>query len=105
VSARRALAALLVRDGAGVRITLDALRDRQRRDGWPDIHPEDYCHRCGGPNVSWFVDSPVWNAVMRPDGPDSPWRWQEIICPPCFIELAGGGTWELKPSHGTRWAA
>lgn len=54
----------------------------------PEQHPEDYCHRCGGPNVHWAAPSPLWNAVMRPDGPESPWLWQEIICPVCFAGLA-----------------
>lgn len=59
----------------------------QRRAGWPDMHPEDFCHRCFGRNLSWWCDPDVWNAVMRPEGPDSPWRWNEIICPACFAEL------------------
>ena len=69
-----------------VSVTLEYI-DEQRRDGWPDIHPEDFCHRCGGRNISWHIDSDVWNAVMRPEGPDSPWRWNEIICPACFSEM------------------
>jgi hypothetical protein len=69
-----------------VSVTL-AYIDQQRRDGWPDIHPEDFCHRCAGRNISWHIASDVWNAVMRPEGADSPWRWSEIICPACFAEL------------------
>lgn len=30
---------------------------RQREQGWPDMHPEDYCHRCGLPNQCWAVES------------------------------------------------
>jgi hypothetical protein len=67
----------------------------------PDRHPEDYCHRCGGPNISWFTPGAVWDPVMRPI-PGAPWKWQEIICPPCFVELAtnGGaqGSWTLLPA-------
>ncbi len=53
----------------------------------PLVHPESYCHRCYGKNLSWSIDSGIWNAIMRPDGPDSPWLWDEIICPACFAEL------------------
>lgn len=60
---------------------------RQCESGWPDFGPEDYCHRCGGRNLSWWIDSDAWNAVMRADGPDAPWKWNEIICPACFAEL------------------
>ncbi len=28
----------------------------QRDAGWPDFHPEDYCHRCGRPNGNRFID-------------------------------------------------
>lgn len=69
-----------------LRITQAEL-DAQRRKGWTDFHPEAFCHRCGGPNVSWHVDSETWNAVMRPAGETG--RWGEIICPVCFVELAG----------------
>ena len=61
--------------------------DAQKRAGWIAFHPETYCHRCGGPNISWHVDSETWNRVMRPDGETG--RWSEIICPTCFVELAG----------------
>ena len=23
-------------------------------------HPEEYCHRCLGPNLSWYIDNAVW---------------------------------------------
>lgn len=61
-----------------------------------DRHPEDYCHRCGGPNVSWWVPSPVWNAVMG--YPDQ--AHDGIVCPRCFAELA-----EARGAKGPwRWA-
>ena len=49
----------------------------QRAAGWPDWHPEDYCHRCGGRNASWHVDSDRFNAAM---GKPSEHRWNGIIC-------------------------
>ncbi len=43
-------------------------------------HPEDICQRCSGPNVVWFADNDVWNAVIgSPNG---------IICPICFVREA-----------------
>lgn len=48
-------------------------------------HPEGYCHRCGGKNLSWAVENDLWNAAMRPNGEDG--RWGEIICPACFAEI------------------
>lgn len=70
--------------------------DHQRANGWPDFHPEDYCHRCGRPNISWHIDGDVWSTVMRPEGHEAAYRWNEIICPVCFIELAGGFHAELR---------
>lgn len=69
-----------------VSVTLSEIAD-QRKKGWIGFHPEDFCHRCGGRNFSWAIDSEAWNPVMRPDGPDAPWQWNEIICPACFAEL------------------
>lgn len=70
----------------------------------PTGHPEDHCHRCGGPNVSWYAPSPLWNAVMRGGSIDGPWQWNEIICPLCFAELAEaagavGGSWRFSPDR------
>jgi len=28
----------------------------QRGSGWPNFHPEDFCHRCGCQNVSWYIE-------------------------------------------------
>ena len=64
-----------------------AFIDREREAGWTHFHPEDFCHRCGRPNVpSWFVASPLWNGAMRPQGEASE-QWNGIVCPPCFVEL------------------
>lgn len=60
-------------------------------------HPEEFCYRCGNENVCWYTPHEVWNPVMRPDGEFGPWH--EIICMPCFIELAerksGPCAWRL----------
>lgn len=68
---------------------------RERQAGWPNLHPEDYCHRCGTRNVwSWSVDNPLWNVAI---GATSP-----ILCPQCFTEAYQRATgtegrchWEL----------
>jgi len=60
----------------------DAVRGRAT------AHPESYCHRCGGANVSWSAPSPLWNQVMRGGDIDGPWEFDEIICPTCFAVLA-----------------
>jgi hypothetical protein len=77
----------------------------QRDSGWPDFHPEDFCHRCGNPNVSWFVDNTAWNHVMREGNPVGWGQWQEIICIPCFMELAEthyrACTWRIVREAGS----
>lgn len=40
---------------------------------------ESRCERCGGPNVTWFAPSEIWNAAC----PDS-----DIVCPVCFCKAA-----------------
>lgn len=75
----------------------------QRAEGWPNFHPETYCHRCGEPNIVWFAQAEVWNALMRADGFEKPEPFNGIICPVCFgqmWELAFGqrGLWELRRS-------
>lgn len=75
------------------------LIDEQRAKGWVDFHPEDYCHRCGNPNVSsWWVDPYEWKLVYPDESP--------IVCPPCFVaawEKAAGGrvSWELRVDPST----
>lgn len=56
-----------------------------------DQHPEDRCHRCGGPNVVWSAPSPLWNRVMRPadqQGHPGGEAYGGIVCPTCFAALA-----------------
>jgi hypothetical protein len=62
-------------------------------------HPEDYCHKCGGPNISWYAPSLLWNQFVR--AKNEP----EIICPICFVQLAKASgsdvTWSLVPDGVT----
>ncbi len=66
----------------------------QRSLGWPDFHPEDFCHRCGLPNLSsWYVNSTEWQVAVSDVA--------RILCPQCFVALwkeatGFGGTWELR---------
>jgi len=66
----------------------------QRDRGWPDFHPEDFCHRCGNRNVSsWFVQRTEWERSGTPA--------TAIVCPSCFVaafERATGTStsWELR---------
>jgi hypothetical protein len=66
--------------------------ERQRELGWSEFHPEDYCHRCGGRNIVWFVKNPIWNAAAEQ---------HLILCPSCLViahEEATGEkhVWELR---------
>lgn len=80
------------------RVTLAEI-DRQRSLGWPDFHPEDFCHQCGGRNPIWWVDSDRFNAAY---GHPSEHPHNGIVCPSCFVadhESATGmqATWRLVP--------
>ena len=66
--------------------------DAQRAAGWPDFHPEDYCHECGRRNPVWSTD--LWNATRGDD-------YVTIRCPSCFVfaweRIAGVRIcWELR---------
>jgi hypothetical protein len=58
----------------------------QRAAGWPDFHPEDFCHRCGRRNPCWSASRAAW-AVARGDD-----HGGGIVCPSCFIELHEAAT-------------
>lgn len=51
-------------------------------------HIEDFCHRCGGPNITWAAPSPLWNEVMRGGSINGEEDFNGIICPICFAVLA-----------------
>jgi hypothetical protein len=87
-------------------VTIEEI-DAQRAAGWPDFHPEDFCHRCGGKNPTWFIDSDRFNMAM---GPTERHLWNGIICPGCFVDLHEAATgmhtvWTLTPWPQTpfRW--
>lgn len=53
-------------------------------------HPEDFCDKCKRPNIVWYADNDLWNAVVGDD-------WS-ILCPICFVKLA-----EEKGISCTSW--
>ncbi len=57
----------------------------QRAAGWPDIHPEDYCHRCGVEFEGWYTDRETWligtSAWAAETGREG------ICCITCFTEM------------------
>lgn len=68
---------------------------RQRQLGWPDFHPEDFCHVCGHRNAApWSAPAAEWSAVVDGHG--------GIFCPSCFTTLYAAATdddrvcWELR---------
>lgn len=56
----------------------------QRASGWPDFHPEDFCHRCGQRNVSWYTASEDFYKAKAQLGDEMP--GSDIICIACFVE-------------------
>jgi hypothetical protein len=60
---------------------------RQRSLGWPDFHPESYCHKCGRKNIrAWY--SPEWPVLTGGHG--------GIWCPVCFAGLDAAAIWCLR---------
>lgn len=69
-------------------VTVDEVA-RQRSLGWPDWHPEDFCHRCGRRNPIWTT--PDWQQAFPSDA--------GIVCPSCFAHLADperSRIWEFR---------
>lgn len=68
--------------------------EQQRRDGWPNMHPEDFCHLCGLRNPTWFVSRKDWLIATT--------KWaaetgrEGICCPTCFQ-----GMYEAATGHKT----
>lgn len=57
----------------------------QRNLGWPDMHPEDFCHKCGAPNPNWSAPMAEWLIATEK------WRTETgkegICCPKCFQDM------------------
>jgi hypothetical protein len=84
----------------------------QREQGWPDMHPEDYCHRCGARNdISWCASAEDWQTATAAWAAET--GREGICCIPCFVEMhreATGrdetwvptlwrGSWDLHAAH------
>lgn len=83
------------------RIDPDEIK-RQRSLGWPDIHPEDYCHRCGVAFDPWFVDRETWLTATATWARET--GREGICCVTCFAEMHRQETgreviWELRASR------
>lgn len=59
--------------------------DRQRALGWPDFHPEDYCHKCGAANPSWYAERDAWEVATKEWAKET--GREGICCPGCFAEM------------------
>jgi hypothetical protein len=58
----------------------------QRLAGWPDFHPEAFCHRCGRRNIrAWH--SPEWVPLTG--------SFSGILCPVCFADHDTAAIWCL----------
>lgn len=71
----------------GDRKTPEEIR-RQRRKGWVDFHPEDYCHLCGHRFVPWH--GPEFHEMTRTPN-------NGIICARCYMLAMP------EPERGTVW--
>ncbi len=66
---------------------LESLYEERPPSPSAEPHPEDFCGRCKGSNLTtWHAPSPLWNTVMRDaTGTEA---FDGIVCPRCFGELA-----------------
>lgn len=56
---------------------------------------DNFCDRCGGENIVWFTDSPLWNKYRQQ---------YDVLCIPCFVELVESTgfvptAWRLTPEN------
>ncbi len=77
----------------------------QRAKGWPEFHPEDFCHQCGRRFEPWF--SPEFDEV-RGDDEATALAWT-IVCPTCYVnravEVTGERSWTITKSPTERESA
>jgi hypothetical protein len=70
---------------------------RQRAQGWPDMHPEDFCHRCGRRNPVWWTEQTVWLDATAARAKET--GNEGIFCPSCFADLHQQETGEVRFWH------
>ena len=75
---------------------------KQREQGWPDIHPEDYCHGCGARNLPWFVDArEVWLEATAEWAAET--GREGICCLNCFVQMHHDHTGERVIWSLSKW--
>lgn len=59
--------------------------EKQREQGWPDMYPEEFCHKCGIRNFTWVASREDWliatSAWAKETGREG------ICCPACFLDM------------------
>lgn len=60
----------------------------QRKQGWPDMHPEDYCHRCGNQNPMWCTDRDTWLTATEAWATET--GREGICCFDCLAQMMPG---------------
>jgi len=69
----------------------------QRLAGWPDMHPEGFCHKCGNRNAVWNVDSrEAWLAATGAWAAET--GREGICCLNCFTQMH-----EVRTEKKTPW--
>jgi hypothetical protein len=64
----------------------------QRALGWPDMHPEDYCHLCGVAFEHWITDRETW--LLGTSAWAAETGREGICCVTCFTEMYKATTGE-----------
>ncbi len=59
----------------------------------------EQCQRCGGLNLGWAAQSPLWNYVMRGNDINGDPRYGDLVCMACFVICAVEAG---LPNHGWR---
>src|SRR5690606_23608095 len=77
--------------GTKPRAVAPELIEQQREKGWPDFHPEDYCHKCGDRiDPNWCASREDWTAAT------SVWAQETgregICCIRCFAGMLSEAT-------------
>ncbi|MCU1418689.1 MAG: hypothetical protein JWP32_2863 [Schumannella sp.] len=57
----------------------------QREQGWPDVHPETFCHRCGERNMPWCANREDWVTATTAWAAET--GREGICCPRCFADM------------------
>lgn len=72
--------------------------EQQRSLGWPDFHPEDYCHKCGVDFESWYTDRETWLTATAAWAAET--GREGICCISCFVQMyeiaTGHGNWQWR---------